>query len=233
MRIQIRNTHEKMHALDLKDPACQSTTCSFIVAALAARDALPRMEASLAEKEAEIAEKRKAIEAQIETLHPALTVRVEERRTWIETLSLAKKETADQIIKINKELSRTRDDMSINTRTLNGTQKRISECRNILVRLKDLSACVPEIRIADARKQDLDRQYKEVLEQGIKLRSIWKEKEAVLSSRIEGERKSLSEIERQIDKDSEEQLRIINMEIDNIEKIRIPNIEIEIAKSRD
>ena len=206
IRSQIRNTREKMHALDLKDPACQSTTCSFIVSALAARDALPNMEPLLAAKEAQIDGKRKAIEAQIEMIRPALTVKVEQRRTRIEALSMAKKETADRIIKIDKELSGAREDLSISTRALNGTRKRISECRGILAGIKDLSTRAPEIQIAEARKQDLDRQHEEILEKGTKLRGAWKETEAVLSSRIEDERKSLSQVDRQIDVDVDDKL---------------------------
>ena len=232
-RSQIRNNREKMHALDLKDPACQSTTCSFIVSALAARDALPEMEALLAAKEAEIDGKRAAIEAQIETIRPALAVKVEQKRTRIEAMSMAKKEAADRIIKIDKKLNGARGDLSVNTRALNGTQKRISECRDILARIKDLSARAPEIRIAEARKQDLDRQHEEVLDKGMILRGAWKEKETVLSSRIEDERKSLSQIERQIDVGVEDKLRTITLEINNIEKVRIPDIEREIAEVRD
>ena len=233
MRGQIRDTREKIHALDLKDPACQSTTCSFIVSALAARDALPRMDALLAAKEAKSDGKRKVIEAQVETIRPALIIKAEQRRTQIEALSMAKKEAADRIIKIDKELSDAREGLSVSTCALNGIRKRISECRDILSRIKDLSARAPEITIAEARKQDLDHQHGEALEKGVKLKGAWKEKEMVLSSRIEDERNILSQIERQIDAGVEDKLRMITLSTDNIEKVRLPDIEREITKARD
>ncbi len=47
LKSQIAACHEKMADLDLRDPACQSTTCAFIVGALKAQKQKPILEAQL------------------------------------------------------------------------------------------------------------------------------------------------------------------------------------------
>ena len=66
MEAKIKGLNEKMADLDKKDPACTSTTCSFIVGALAAKEELAAVEVRLLSLRNETAEKTKAIQALID-----------------------------------------------------------------------------------------------------------------------------------------------------------------------
>jgi len=82
---QIKTAEEKMADLEKKDPACTSTTCSFIVGALLAQKALPEIKTHLAELN-EIAAKvlsqcettLRSIEAEIKSFRPAADAKKKE-----------------------------------------------------------------------------------------------------------------------------------------------------------
>jgi DNA repair protein SbcC/Rad50 len=231
MRGEIRNRREKMYALDLKDRSCRSTTCSFIVSALAASDGLSDIEAALAKREEQAAAQKKAIEEEIGRIDTALIVKVGEKRVRIEALTNTKKGTANRIIVIEKELQEARAYLSKSTRDTERTRRQISEDRTTRARLKDLSARAPEIKIAEARRADLEKQRADVARTGKQKREAWDTRENSVRAVIECEHRKLDGIV--IDQQAEENLRSVSLEIGNIEKVRIPDIEHAITKMRD
>lgn len=94
---KLTSLKESVAALDLRDPACQSTTCRFIVSALEAQKQIPEIERSISEKKAaassqiqgkkgEIAELEKSVKAD-NILHQEKSNRISAAKT---TLTSAK-----------------------------------------------------------------------------------------------------------------------------------------------
>ena len=50
LRSRLKSDTEKLSVLDLKDPACQSSTCSFIVDALKSKDGLPDLNKAISDR---------------------------------------------------------------------------------------------------------------------------------------------------------------------------------------
>jgi DNA repair protein SbcC/Rad50 len=72
--IEKNNLADKTAALDLRDPACASTTCRFITDALAAKEALPGVTADLATAENDLQQMEAAHAKSIEKLSNQITV---------------------------------------------------------------------------------------------------------------------------------------------------------------
>ena len=68
LEAKIKGRHEKMADLDKKDPACTSTTCSFIVGALAAKAELTELEPKLESLKALTEQKIKSAQSSVDIL---------------------------------------------------------------------------------------------------------------------------------------------------------------------
>ena len=178
---QIKQAKDKTKDLELKDPACQSTTCSFIVGALNAAQSLPELEAQREQIAALIEGKRAAINGTIKDIEAMINAEmrlIEAQRPGIEATEAL----------------------------LLSTRQSLARHRLELKQLSDRAARLPELLVAISRHDDLSRQMSDVTETGIAARTAWaktlqekNEQLAVLQARY-------TEITAMIDQDAEKML---------------------------
>ncbi len=205
-------THET-ESLRLRDKDCQSDTCPFIRSALEAIETLPRLQENLGLIRVEI------------VAHKNIA---DQRR---ETLTGLKTALQEKIEKLEAEQTANGQSFLNLSGLLDGNRGKLSTARKSLESLKALSARLPEIAIAENRKQDLEIRIAEVTNSGILKRNAWTERKAILEAAITGERVKMGEIV--IDGEATDKLKVVAAEIQAIETVRIPAIDKQIQESRE
>ena len=228
---KIDAAREKMTALDLKDPSCQSTTCSFIVAALAEKDQLPALEKALESREAALSARANEASAIIARHKKEGLDKVAEQTALIETISKSKAALEEQIRTAEHDFKNQQQILISTGELLSMTRQQIAKDRDAIGKLKELASRLPEVRIAEARRADLERQRAETAERGKEKREAWTNRENTLKLMMQSERDRLDAI--RIDFQAEEKLDTVNTELGNIEKVRIPHVDRVIAEARD
>jgi len=230
---KINAARQQLKALELKDPECLSTTCSFITAALAAKEQIPALEKELDFRNATLRgwqeEAEKTIERYITEKREKASA-LDHRFIAVVELKTATQERIEKLVEDHNKVRQTVLDRS---GLLDSNRGKIKAARQSLEALKILASRVPEIAIAEARKQDLEKQLAEVKENGTAKRVHWERRQRDLALDIGNEQIKLYDIDRQIDAEAEQKLKTVNAEIKDIETVRIPGIEKEIQTSRE
>jgi exonuclease SbcC len=221
---------EKMKSLDLKDPACQSSTCDFIVEALKAKASLPELEATreLVSRQLELktSEALAGIEAAQAAVEDA-TGMLDNRRKTVKVFQ----DGIDAKINDGCGLRNAQQIALSNSELLAMKRQLITKNRNEIAQQKALADKLPEVQIAEARKADLEKQLAEVMERGQEKKAAWIDRETALKTMLQSERDRLDAIT--IDFEAEEKLKEATIAIEVIEKIDLPRIEKEIQAARE
>lgn len=228
---RIETAMEKTTALDLKDPACQSTACSFIVAALEAQEALPGLNQELEARkkvvEGEIAERR----AFMESLNDARESDEKKRADLIEKLGVTVSEVEGQISRTKHDLGNAQQALLSTNELLTMHRQDLTTKRAEIVKQKALADRLPDIRIAEQRKADLEKQLQEVMEQGTAKKKVWMKKETEIHVEIATVMRSRNEIT--VDESAETKLQAVQWDIKEIETTKLPALETEIQAARN
>ncbi|MFH2074223.1 MAG: hypothetical protein ABIJ57_02575 [Pseudomonadota bacterium] len=146
----IASLKEKKELLEKRDPACTSRTCAFIVSALKAEE-LPTIEKALADRQALIAEKEKALLEELAAVKGTLEAKSALRvnlHTNIKGLS-GKAETDKKALQAARALSSLKTQLDTATAKLEGLEKRKFDLEgDILVKQNDLSLSEGEFQSA-------------------------------------------------------------------------------------
>ncbi len=203
----ITQAEEKIKDLDLKDPHCQSTTCRFIAGALDARLKLPFLKGDLKLKEAD--------------------------RDILKINSGKEKDRINKEIESKtKDIKADKDLLLEKTGSLQILKNRVVELDSQIAELKKLSGQAPEIRIAEARKEDLKKAMAEIALQGTAAKEAWGKREAAVIEQILAEKEKLEQIEAEIDQEAEGKLSAVKSDIDSLVKAAM-KIESQITEKRE
>jgi DNA repair exonuclease SbcCD ATPase subunit len=112
-------------------------------------------------------------------------------------------------------------------------RQKLATLRHEIAKQRTLAEKLNDITTAASRKEDLDRQISEVCDQGTAKKEAWQTKEAAATAAIESLQKSLSEVEKAIDKDACDRLKAIEEAISRTEKTDLPAVETEITAIRE
>jgi DNA repair exonuclease SbcCD ATPase subunit len=218
--------------LDRKDPACQSTTCSFIVGALKAQEELPAAREAMKERAGSVSkqisgliDEKAVLEVGRETKQKALQDRADFIREERERVAQEKAGKCEAKNAARLALTETTD-------TLSRFRKALATARFDVGKVRDLSARAPEIQVAEARRKDLAEQLQDVTDKGAAAKSAWETRKAGLEEAVETDRVKLagivSEIVPDLDAMLVEQNAVIARITDNISEA-----EREISAARE
>jgi chromosome segregation ATPase len=167
--------------LEKRDPTCQSSTCSFIVAALKAKESLPQLGIDLGIKHNEISES-------LSWLNNLLASLKDERITLEEKIAGIKKE----VTRINGLSSEAHKD--------------VARLRLDLSKVKELAGKKTALAVAQTQYDNVTRQMEENATKGKELKVKWENRKSDLDGSINDAKASLSDIEKQIDENIEIQI---------------------------
>ena len=229
---EVRELENAAKVGDGIDAECKSTTCAAIRSGNEAKEKLPVALSNLTKRRMEIKAERAIKETElmgleIDILHN-LTIDAEER-----TASIAAKKQFinDQVLDLTHDLGNAQQVLISTNEILTHRRKELATKRAEIAALSSLSARAPEIAIAEARKQDLEKQRAEAEKEGTAKKNAWYCWELARINSIAREEYSLKEIV--IDAQADIKLIALNSEIMHIETVKLPAIETEIQTARD
>lgn len=233
LEAEIKRLEEKTSILTLKDPECQSKTCGFIVDALDAAEHLPTLQKELTECKERQTE-------QIRATRQVLTEMDAEMVTLSGIYSTRLMTIGDDKAKLIAILQRSEEDIA-------NKKQFVTDCNNSIARLKqdlttskaelerqkELSTKVSEIKVAEARKADLEKQKEEVSEKGKAVLDAFGTKKEEFTRLISETEQSITAIEETIDMDAEPRLQESLDEKQAIEETQLPSVIQELQAMRD
>lgn len=174
--------------LDKRDPNCQSTTCSFIVAALKAKEELPQLGIDLGIKHNEISES-------LGWLNNLLASLKDERITLEEKISNAK-------IEVNRINGLSGD-----------ARKDVARLRLDLTKIKELAGKKTALEVAKSQYESVTKQMEENCTKGKEIKVKWENRKSDLDGSIKDAQASLDDIK--IDDDIDSRISAVNGGIKN------------------
>lgn len=229
----INNCREKIATLDLKDPACQSKTCSFIVSALEASKELPVLERSLQQHLELLAAGRINMLADIRLLKTQLEHAKKDHAKRTASVDKEKNQISEEKAKTERELNAESLVRLSKEDILTDIRQNINKVRAELVRVKGLAGKQPDIRVAESRKADLEKLMLENISQGKTIAAAWAAKEIARKADIGELMAKIAQTEKEIDAEAEGKLKGLNGNIESIEKVELPGIEKSILGNRE
>ncbi len=229
----INNCREKIATLDLKDPACNSTTCSFIISAIEASKELSALEAALQQRLELLSAGKINMLADIKMLKTSIEHREDERQKRIayiekeKTRLSAEKETKEQALTTEKTVRLSKEDLLIEIR------QKINQTSADITKVKELAAKQTELQLADLRKVDLEKALQDITVQGKTLKDVLTAKETARKADIGELIAKLSLIDAEIDREAETKLAGLLLDVQNIENADLPGIEKAILETRE
>lgn len=181
---EIRTTEHKidgyksqLKALEVRDQECTSKSCSFIVAALKAKDELPAAEDRLSQIQIEKENRLSELSA--------IGVEILQRVTAKELL-----------LKGSRALLTEQSDIQSEKR------KMLATSRLELAKFHDLAAKQSEIAVAKSQKADREKALEENKKQGQTTSAEWTARAAYLDDQLKKQKNKIAEIEDQINPDA-------------------------------
>jgi exonuclease SbcC len=184
----IKQGNGQLSALEVRDKDCQSSTCSFIVAALKAKEELPKLEAECADLSRQKQERAGQIERE--------TAEIEE-----------------QLSSDEHALRLSKDNLKGRTETNTEDRKNLATARMDLNKVKELAGKKTALAVAQSQYESITKQMEENTTKGKELKVKWENRKADLDGSIKDAQASLSDIERQIDTKIDIRISLINKDI--------------------
>jgi len=207
---QLGNKFDLSKPLADRAEDCASTTCSFIVAALQAEKEIPELEFQKRDIEGTLAARKKSIVT-------------------------AKFALDEQIKTATNDLGNARQILINTTELLTMHREKLTSIRQEIAAQKALADRLPDVRFAEIRKADLEKQLAEVTEQGTDKKNLWVAKENVYHTRINELCDDRMVIDGQLLEfaGAETKLQGVQWDIREIETSKLPALETEIQAARN
>ena len=175
----IRTCRETMVLLEKRDPACQSQTCSFIVAGLKAKEKLPELEKQRQGVLHDINKNIDSIQGKITEKRRSLQLRTGRRDAFQKNLDRErqavaekKKDLEKESTSISREIIRKRKSRESLLSRWNSVKFTLeNSIKPELETAKSLATQLPQIEIAESRLADLEKVAKELVSQREALQS--------------------------------------------------------------
>ena len=207
---QLGNKFDLSKPLAGRAEDCASTTCSFIVSALQAEKEIPELEFQKRDIEGALAARKK----------------------FIVTAKIA---LDDQIKTATHDLGNAQQILISTTDLLTVRRAKLTSIRQEIATQKALADRLPDVRFAEIRKADLEKQLVEVTEQGTNKKNLWVAKENAYHTRINELCDDRMVIDGQLLEfaGAETKLQGVLWDIREIENSKLPAIETEIQTARN
>ena len=229
---QIKQAQGKLVTLTMKDPACTSTTCSFIVDALRAQESLGTIEAQLAARTEEIATGKVAAEQRIADKRTAKAVAVAARAQRATEIDSEMKLLAAHAKAAESALHAVINENIMIIDGIETTKRKIDTAKTELASVKAMAARQGELQVAIARKADLSTAIAEIVEAGKTARTKMDAADQRLQDEIAEQRKSIAAIANEIDPAVDQKLAQAREELNTIAETS-SRIDDEISAARD
>ena len=213
------------------DATCQSVTCAAIKSVNEAQEKLPVAQKSLVARREEIALSKHEKDF-------ALLALVKDRLAMMSEEVLRKEMIASGQIALTSQARLAIDDLFEAKKLLEFTNNLLAADRQSLARTraeiakqKALADRLPEVRIAETRKADLEKQLAEVTKSGTEKKAAWEARAKEIDDTLQyhlGARAAYV-----VDQTADAALLAVQEEIIKIESFKIPAIEKEIQTVRD
>jgi len=207
---QLGNKFDLSKPLADRAEDCASTTCSFIVSALQAEKEIPELEFQKRDIEGTLAARKKSIVT-------------------------AKFALDDQIKTATHNLGNAQQILISTTDLLTTRRAKLTSIRQEIATQKALADRLPDVRFAEIRKADLEKQLVEVTEQGTNKKNLWVVKENAYHTRINELCDDRMVIDGQLLEfaGAETKLQGVLWDIREIETTKLPALETEIQAARN
>jgi len=228
---EIMHLQQTANVLDLKDPECQSKTCAFITNALEAAEKLPGLNKELAAARVKQAEQKAAARIVLDGLNERfqdLTAREIERISYIEeekgkiSADIFAAETA---IQAEKQGLKTLNDEIYFKKAM------LFAAREDRRAQKALAAKLPQVQVAEERNADLERRMQEIVEKGQSIKSVLDIRNIEATKHITELQNTIETINRKIDPQVDEKIRIAMDEKTKTETKYLPGLEQELQEA--
>lgn len=228
----IKATERQQEAYELKDPACQSTTCLFIVDALKARELLPTLRGQLSA----LKDKLNAQKAEMLKLNAAL-------KALSDTLQEEREDRQKEVAEHNRRLSydlaleeqglrALREQIRISTENLCATRCKIANLKRELVTVKELATKSVSVHLAKQKHADLLTRQAKITDKGKQLRAAVVLKEQSISKEIGELTARMNEFDLSIDRTAHDELNKTEKSIKLYETITLPDIDDKIRAAQ-
>jgi exonuclease SbcC len=197
LKKDIKQAEITMGLLESRDPNCQSTTCTFISAAVKARESLPELRAAYDSKENDVKIQNNDYEICISACQNTI------------------RQKTEIINNYKKEISK------INT-SINLDRQELAQCRLDLTKVRDLSAKKTALEVAKSQYESVTRQMEDNAAKGKELKVKWENRKSDLDGSIKDAQVSLAEIK--IDNDITVRMTAMGSAISDLDS-SLSNIE--------
>jgi exonuclease SbcC len=231
LQAEIKSLQKAALVGDGIDATCQSVTCAAIKSVNEAKEKLPVAQKSLVIRREEIAlakdEKDVALIALVKDrlgIKAAVGTRIGIIAADKNTLTAQVMSTTHDLFDAQKALKSTNELLAADRQSLARTRAEIAQQKALADRL-------PEVRIAETRKADLEKQLAEVTAAGTEKRAAWEARAKEIDDTLQyhlGARSAYV-----VDQEADGALLAVQEEIIKIESFKIPAIEKEIQIARD
>lgn len=246
LNAQIKNTEAMTTALDAKDPACVSTTCSFIVGALRAAEILPDLKTKKSNLMCTIAINRHVIEEAIEKIKKDTADVLTDKAARLAQIAESRKTIGEFDAKATNDLRTATILLRETGSLLESRRKDLAAKREEIKALSALSARLPEIQTAALRADDLSVQASTLMDAGTTAKLGWAKKQIEKGRQIKEHEDRLAEILKSIDGEAETNLKTtqeglkadeaalttVNQQID-VQRQTLAGIQAELAALRE
>ncbi|MCE5335164.1 MAG: hypothetical protein LLG06_11335, partial [Desulfobacteraceae bacterium] len=219
---------------DLYDPACTSTICAAIAEALKAKEKVPAAEEALKARTEEVTRLKAAAQAIIDAHAPEIENFRQAMRYREKWIAAEKTRLAGEIGPLGHSLQNHQQVVQGNTDIATLKRREIVTIRSAIATKKALATRLPDLRVAESRKQELNKQQAENVAAGSEKNKALNETIARFNETLAGLNETIRQIDATINYDAEAGLKDLMAEIKEIETMNLPNSDnlIERAKSR-
>ncbi|MBN2251139.1 MAG: SMC family ATPase, partial [Candidatus Altiarchaeota archaeon] len=223
LNIHAQQCRERMAALNLKDPTCKSTSCSFIVEALSAEETLLSIESELREHLNDLQKKRDGIQTEMDGVEIATGALMTRRLAYLNEIGQEKERLAGELASQNTTFTTKKETLRVMTRHIDEIQADLGLLRKDLVRVKQLSEKQAEVQLAEFRLSDLRKMQMDIMVEGKAARQAWSEREADVNTIIQADQEKLNALV--IDTEAEGALIAATGAAEAIENVQLPAIK--------
>ncbi len=231
LRQEIKHLEARSKVGEGLDADCRSITCSAIAEINGAKARLPEAQEELKAVLQRNEETRKCITAAVDGLTAELLgadAKLKERRDFLKQQT---ERINGEVEKLTTDLKTHKQTFNVTTTSLAGYRQDLAAKRVEIAKQAALVDKLPDVRVAETRKADLEKQLEEVTKAGTIRREAWITKEIEMKISVDKAVNAQSLIA--IDDKAEWSLKYAQDEISVIETVKIPAVETEIQTARD
>ncbi len=177
--------------LEKRDPNCQSSTCSFIVAALKAKDELPQLGIELGIKHNEMSE----------------------NLAWLNNLFASLK---DERITLEGKIENYKKEIARICELITAARKDLATCRFDFTKVKELAGKKTALAVAQTQYDNVTKQIEENVTKGKEIKVKWENRKSDLDGSINDAKAQLADI--QIDTEIESRIELTTKDIADLDK---------------